>query len=267
MAGTGIGAEPRGLAWSAFTRDGVKLAECHRGAPAGGAGPPRLDPDVLALARKLLAKKPTPGWEFEKGAGKLRAAKFHLHEQLPAGRVVWAACCVYDSGAMAEARAKSFVEKLILLTEPLRESPEWRAGGELAAQASFAPMLQQRMEQADAGGKVARVQDQVDGIKEIMSNNINLMLARGQQLEELDDKATALSKVSQQFARGAHKAKRFQLWQQAKFGGAVGTAVTVGVGVVTIPPLVAVMGPAGWAVGGVAAVGGGVAAGVKAGKK
>ena len=52
---------------------------------------------------------------------------------------------------------------------------------------------------------------------------------------------------------------------QAKFGMAAGTAVTVGVAVVTVPPLVAVMGPAGWAVGGVTAVGVGGAVGYKAG--
>ena len=259
---------PAGLQWSAFARDGIKLAECHLQAPGAGAGPPRLNPEVLALAKKIVAKKPTPGWEFEKGPGKLRAVKFHLHEQLPGGRVVWAACCCYDSGVMPEPQAKSFVEKLIFLTEPLRDSQEWRGGGEFAAQGAFAPMLKQRMEQANAGGKLAAVTAQVDGIKEIMSNNINLMLERGEQLEQLQDKAGALAKVSQQFHKGAHKAKRFQMWQQAKFGSAVGTAVAVGVGVVAVPTSIAIFGgPAGWAVGGTAALGAGVASGVKAARK
>ena len=59
---------------------------------------------------------------------------------------------------------------------------------------------------------------------------------------------------------------RFQMWQQAKFGMASGTAVTVAVGAVTVPPLVAVMGPGGWAVGGITAVGAGVAVGLKTGR-
>ena len=71
--------------------------------------------------------------------------------------------------------------------------------------------------------------------------------------------------MSHQFHRGARAARRIQMWQQAKFGMAAGTAVTVGVAVVTVPPLVAVMGPAGWAVGGVTALGVGGAVGYKAG--
>ena len=39
--------------------------------------------------------------------------------------------------------AKGFGEKITLLTEPLRRTPEWRTGRALCAQASFAPVLQQ----------------------------------------------------------------------------------------------------------------------------
>mmetsp|Transcript_33158 Transcript_33158/g.63895 ORF Transcript_33158/g.63895 Transcript_33158/m.63895 type:complete len:102 (+) Transcript_33158:1087-1392(+) len=53
--------------------------------------------------------------------------------------------------------------------------------------------------------------------------------------------ASTLSKMSQAFHRKARDAKRFQMWQQAKFGVAVGTAVTVGVALVVVPPLVAVL--------------------------
>ena len=54
------------------------------------------------------------------------------------------------------------------------------------------------------------------------------------------------------------------MWQNAKLGAGVGTAVTLGVGVITVPPLVAVMGSGGWAVGAPLAVGAGVATGYKA---
>ena len=81
----------------------------------------------------------------------------------------------------------------------------------------------------------------------------------------MDEKASALSKMSHQFHKGARAARRLQMWQQAKFGMAAGTAVTVGVAVCTVPPLVAVMGPVGWAVGGATAVGAGAAVGYKAG--
>jgi len=93
-----------------------------------------------------------------------------------------------------------------------------------------------------------------------------VLLERGQKLEDLEDKATFLGKMSQQFHKGARSARRFQMWQQAKFGMATGTAVTVGVAAVSVPPLVAAMGPAGWAVGGSLAVGAGTAVGVKMGR-
>jgi hypothetical protein len=47
------------------------------------------------------------------------------------------------------------------MTEPLRESPLWRQGTNLAAQASFAPTMLQRMEQANSSGKLALVSQQV----------------------------------------------------------------------------------------------------------
>ena len=93
------------LCWSAVCRDGVTLAECGEDMHGGS---------VLALAKKILAKKPSPGWEFDKSGG-LRACKFHVHD---AKGVVWSACCVYTSGG--EKLAKGFLEKIVLLTEPLR---------------------------------------------------------------------------------------------------------------------------------------------------
>jgi len=238
-----------GIVWAAVQRDGVTLAECGEDAHGG---------TVLALAKKILEKKPSPGWEYDK-KGQLHAIKFHVHES----SIVWTACCVYVNGAIPEIQAKGFLEKIILLSEPLRSEPAWRKGSTLAAQDSFAPTLLQRMEQANSTGKVAMVSDQVNEVKELMSNNIELLLERGQKLDELEEKATFLGKMSQQFHKGARSARRFQMWQQAKFGMATGTAVTVGVAAVSVPPLVAVMGPAGWAVGGTVAVGAGAAVGVK----
>jgi len=213
------------------------------------------------MQQRILAKKPSPGWEFDK-AGKLHAVKFHVHE----ASNVWTACCVYNPASIPELQAKGFLEKIVLLSEPLRSEPAWRSGGTLAAQDSFAPTLLQRMEQANSTGKIAMVSDQVNEVKELMSNNIDLLLERGQKIEELEEKATFLGNMSRQFHKGARSARRFQMWQQAKFGMATGTAVTVGVAAVSVPPLVAVMGPAGWAVGGTVAVGAGAAVGVKMGR-
>ena len=54
-------------------------------------------PQVKALAQKILAKKPSPGWEYERSGMKLKACKFHVHERVDGEMVVWSACCVYLS--------------------------------------------------------------------------------------------------------------------------------------------------------------------------
>ena len=60
----------------------------------------------------------------------------------------------------------------------------------MEAQASFAPTMLQRMEQANTGGKLALVSQQVDEVKGMMADNIELLLERGQKLEEMDEKAS-----------------------------------------------------------------------------
>jgi len=168
------------LLWSAVTRDNIVLAECgedHR----GGA--------VLSLARKILSKKPSPGWEYER-AGALKAAKFHIHSLGPGRReTVWAVCCVYEN-TFSELQARGFLEKLAFLTEPLRATPAWQTGGTLAAQDSFAPTLLQRMEQASSMGRTAMITSKVDEVKELMRENIELLLDRGDKLDALDEKVS-----------------------------------------------------------------------------
>ena len=90
-------------------------------------------------AQTIIAKKPTAGWEFA-SSGNFKAVKLHVYETR---QLVWSAACVHDSGDGS--MAKAFLEKLILMTEPMRESPQWRDGSLRAAQADFSPMLQQRL--------------------------------------------------------------------------------------------------------------------------
>jgi len=217
------------LLWAAVTRGTTVLAECGEDHRAGA---------VVGLAKKILRKRPSPGWEFERANG-VRAAKFHVHCADSGGGapIVFAICCVFDQ-SYPEVQAKGFCEKMAFLTEPLRNNPQWTHGGTLACQESFAPTLMQRMEQANSAGKTAMVSSKVDEVKNIMAENIELLLERGDKLEELDDKASTLGKMSLAFRKQATNAKRFQMWQQAKMGMAVGTAVTVGVAAVVVPTLI-----------------------------
>ena len=56
--------------------------------------------------------------------------------------------------------------------------------------------------------------ERVNGVRD----NIELLLARGDKLDELEEKAGALATISKQFHKGARHAKRAALWSNAKFG-------------------------------------------------
>ena len=221
------------ILWSGITRDGTVLAEAGQD-DRGGA--------VLALAQKVLKKKPTPGWEFASAKG-LKAIKFHVYEGGSARAekpTVWSAACVYDP-ALEELQARGFLEKIVLLSEPLRSTPLWQTGATLACQESFAPTLLQRMEQVAAMGRMAMVSTKVDEVKTLMGENIELLLAQGDKLEDLDERASHLSKLSATFKKGTTSLRRRYMWNNARMGLAAGTAVTVGVGVIVVPPLVALL--------------------------
>ena len=183
--------------------------------------------------------QPTPGWEFAKGRG-LCAVKFHVHDKTAETEVVWAISCVHDSD-FDGTLAKGFIEKMTMLTDPLRGTPEWRTGGALSAQTSFAPVLQQRLEQANSMGRTALLSEQVDYVKNLMHENIELILQRGEDLEALENKTDALSTLARNFKSQATRARRFQMWQHAKFGAVVGGAVTAGVAIVVVPAVVAAL--------------------------
>jgi len=198
---------------------------------------------VISLAQKLLKKKPTPGWEFQRSRTKgLRGVKFHLYDDGGDERLIWVFACVADS-SLEESQQKSFLEKLVYLTEPLRDDDyRWREGELLACQATFGPLLEQRMEQVAHQGRLAMVNQHINTTKQIMSDNIEMLLDRHESLEGLQEKSEELNVMAKQFKKRSEQIRRFQQWQNAKHGLLVGTAVTGVVAAVTVPPLVALLG-------------------------
>eukprot|EP01083_Nonionella_stella_P259181 885206_1 len=224
-----------GVLWSAICRDGIVLAE---------AGEDKYDGAVIRLAQKLLTKKPTAGWEFEKARKtKLHGIKFHVFDDSSsnanangssfgsgfgsgsAEMKVWSFAAVAEKSLDSD-ELRSFVEKLFYITEPLRESEEWRNGEMLCAQASFAPILLQKMEQVQEQGKLAMVNQKLNTTKEIMADNIELALARDESLQALHAKSEETNVMARQFKKRAKQIKRFKMMQNAKNGVVVGTAVT-----------------------------------------
>jgi len=236
------------ILWCGLCRNNVLLAETglHDDGPAD------------KLKKSILKKKPTAGWEFAEAFPRTshHAVKLHVYE---ARDLVWSATCIYEGDASS--LAKGFLEKIILMTEPLR--PELKDGGELSAQQMLSPMLDQRMTAANSQGRVAMISDRVAEVKGIMNDNINVMLENHARIDHLEGQSQQLLQGASQFKKATNKLKRFYLMQNAKFGAAAGTAVTVGTAAVAVPTIGAAAGTGvGWGVGlGIAATAG-VATGV-----
>jgi hypothetical protein len=222
----------KGILWSAVSRNDTVLAE---------AGEDNNGGTVIELAQKLLKKKATAGWEFSKSRG-MKGMKFHVFDEVqgPGDLLVWSFSAVAES-SLDDAQVKSFLEKLVYITEPLRESPEWIYGSTLCAQATFAPILLQKMEQVSSQGKLAMVNQKINTAKEIMAENINLALEREQTLEDLQHKSEELTGMAKHFKKRAKQVKRFKMMQNAKHGVIVGGLVVGATAVVLVPPLVALL--------------------------
>lgn len=224
----------QGIQWSCVTRNDIILVE---------AGEDNYDGQVTRIAQELLKKRPTPGYEYYSPfRSPLKGIKFHVYERLDDGTfLIWSFCCVYDSTVKKD-QAQSFLEKICGLTQIQREEEErWRVGDTLAAQECFAEVLLQRMEEVTYRGRAAMVHEQVNSVKEQMGKNIDAILERGEKLEDLQEEATRLEEMSRSFKKGATKLRRVQMWQNAKYGLVVGTAVTTGIAVIVVPPLVALL--------------------------
>lgn len=231
------------IAWSAVARDGVILAE---------AGSDDGKGSVVRTAQRISRMKPTAGWEKThtwKDAP-FKGIKFHLHEvadsdfyHLPEDNIiiVWTFSAVYDSKNISEECVKAFLTKIVYVTEALRSMPWWREGTTLSAQASFAPTLQQQMESADRDSKLSMMNQHVEETKAIMASNIENILERGERMEKLQEDAKELNELSRVFKKRTKQLKRIKMWQHAKHGVMVGTAVTGAVGVIVVPPLIALL--------------------------
>ena len=203
-----------GGSWCDGARRGGLGCTRWRGPEAGKEDPGKeAKPRCAAAATRTNAARSqdahatwVAGWEYDRSTLEgLKAIKFHVHEYSNGVDYVWSVNCVFDAN-FQEQQAKGFVEKLVLLMEPLRATSQWRAGSTLAAQESFAPTLLARMEQvrccpfhqqpqedrgrrvrlqpdrpsslqANEGGKAAMVSAQVDEVKDLMAANIELMCA------------------------------------------------------------------------------------------
>ena len=66
--------------------------------------------------------------------------------------------------------------------------------------------------------KMKKIQNEVDVVKDVMSENIEKILKRGEKVEVLLDKSSQLSHESTIFRRKSSELKRKQLYKNIKIG-------------------------------------------------
>jgi hypothetical protein len=189
---------------------------------------------------------------------RLKGIKFHLYDNSAAclhddnntdgchnEMLLWVFCAVYNPATIEQVSVKSFIEKMIILTELYRDTDEiWRQGLTLSCQASFAPILQQRMQEVsyhDNGEKLALVQEQLEITKNIMQDNIQLILQREEQLQDLQERTTRLQDMALDFKTRSKTVRQKMMWQNARHGVMLGGAISATVAIVVVPPLVALL--------------------------
>ncbi|XP_036954677.1 vesicle-associated membrane protein 8 [Acanthopagrus latus] len=64
--------------------------------------------------------------------------------------------------------------------------------------------------------KVQTLRDQVDGVKNIMTENVDRILARGERLDDLMDKSEDLQAGAQHFKQTSQKVARSYWWKNVK---------------------------------------------------
>lgn len=233
------------ILWSAVCRGTTVLAEAT-------VEDYPWDESLRQCSTLLLKKGATPGWEFvtlnstrirmpmdHPHNPKLKGMKFHVYEHDATGLIRWSVAAVYDPNAVDTPQVQSFIEKIVTITEVLRESnPLWKTGSTLSAQNTFAPILRQRMSEVVYQGKLCELNEQIDSLRLIMARNIELILARGESIEDLQKESEMLSQMASVFKKRSTQLKRKMLWQNAKHGLVMGTAISAGVAIVVVPPLV-----------------------------
>jgi hypothetical protein len=193
---------------------------------------------------------------------KVSASSLFTKEQKK-GLTIWTFACVYDPALVDEHQAKAFLEKIVTMTETFRQSSTvddvvndyslgtrlehteeedpWRYGSTYAVQRSFSPVLAQQMEQVSYLGKLALCHEQLDAAKSVMARNIELILEQDERLEKvIGRKAQECNEMALAFKKKSKQVKRQMLWNNAKHGLILGTAITAGVATVAVPTLIAI---------------------------
>lgn len=107
-----------------------------------------------------------------------------------------------------------------------------------ALQGTFGPIIAQLMEQYNTSpptDELTRAQSELAQVKDIMVQNVEQILSRGERIELLVDKTDNMANQATAFRRGARTVRRSMWWKNTKI---LGLSVVVGL-VRTLSPLFA----------------------------
>lgn len=225
----GIGRDRHLLVWARDAQDESPQA-------------PILSERYAALGRKMVGRTDPPGWDdisesglnraVERGGGGIRCISLPVHDLQGTTKYVIAFGATFPVG-----KAQSLAERLALMLGPLvdQELANAPAGGprRLApeAAANFRQVLNREIATANSQAAIYTIQNQVEQVRSIMERNVEMILDRGEKLENLENKSDQLSQATLAFKKQARKLKRWHLMNQVKWGVAVGTIVTASIAI------------------------------------
>jgi hypothetical protein len=223
------------IVFGAVSRNGSVLAEAVPSGPSpNGPGDEGVDEaSARMLGEKMQRRKAPPGWD-ELSGGKIRSIRMPIHD---ANGVTCYTICFANS--LPGDRAQAFVQKLALMLDPLIDKSE-SVQDRSKAEASLRPLLERELDNANTGLKQFQIENQITEVREIMMQNVEVMLDRQERLNELDGKSASLSSATQAFQTGSRKLRRFHLMNQVKWGVAIGTGVTLVTAAIVVPIVAAV---------------------------
>ncbi|CDO55570.1 similar to Saccharomyces cerevisiae YOR327C SNC2 v-SNARE involved in the fusion between Golgi-derived secretory vesicles with the plasma membrane [Geotrichum candidum] len=83
--------------------------------------------------------------------------------------------------------------------------------------------------------KTADIQNQIDGTVGVMRDNINKMVERGEQLDNIQDKTDNLAQAAQGFRKGANRVRKDMWWKDMKMRMCLIAGVIIIIIVIVVP--------------------------------
>ncbi|KAI8341658.1 synaptobrevin-domain-containing protein, partial [Chlamydoabsidia padenii] len=84
--------------------------------------------------------------------------------------------------------------------------------------------------------RTSSVQQQVDDVVNIMQDNIDKVMNRGERIDDLRDRAEDLNATAGNFKRGANQVRKRMWWKDLKWKIIIGTTILVILGIIIGKP-------------------------------